>query len=201
MAYTINLDPAVYEKLRNHCVETRKAGRSLTADEMINELMDFEEIPMHHPYHHFIMPAALLTLASLEEQVSPEALNDLLMTAEARAKQVPGGFCGNCGSCGNGVGAGIFLSVYTDTSPMSTKSWQWVNELTGRCLMAIAKVQGPRCCKRTAYLSLQESVPYINETLGLHLAVNREIICKYHEQNSDCKREACPFYRAEGTSR
>lgn len=198
MAHTVNLDPAVYEKLRNYCVETRKAGRSLTADEMVNELMDFEEVPMHHPYHHFIMPAALLTLASMEEDASPEALNDMLIIAGERAKQVPGGSCGNCGSCGNGVGAGIFLSIYTDTSPMSGESWQWVNELTGRCLVAISKVGGPRCCKRTAYLSLQESVPYINEKLGLHIALNDEIHCRYHSRNKDCKKEACPFYRAEG---
>lgn len=198
MAHTVNLDPAVYEKLRNYCVETRKAGRSLTADEMVNELMDFEEVPMHHPYHHFIMPAALLTLASMEEDASPEALNDMLIIAGERAKQVPGGSCGNCGSCGNGVGAGIFLSIYTDTSPMSGESWQWVNELTGRCLVAISKVGGPRCCKRTAYLSLQESVPYINEKLGLHIALNDEIRCRYHSRNKDCKKEVCPFYRAEG---
>lgn len=197
MAHTIDLDPAVYEKLQNHCVETLRAGKPLTADELVNEMMDFEEIPMHYPYHHFIMPAALLTLASMEEHVSAEALNDMLSVAQVRAKQVPGGFCGNCGSCGNGIGAGIFLSIYTDTSPMSTESWQWVNELTGGCLIAISKVPGPRCCKRTAYLSLQESVPYINEKLGLHIGLNDHIVCKYHERNDSCKKEVCPFYPTE----
>ena len=29
--------------------------------EMAAELMDIREIPMHYPYHHYIVPAVLLT--------------------------------------------------------------------------------------------------------------------------------------------
>lgn len=197
MAHTTSLDPAIYTRIRQYCTETLKEGKTPAADELLTELMDLDGIPIHYPYHHFIMPAALLTLASIEEHVSPEALDEMLVQAQERAMQVPGGACGNFGSCGNAVGAGIFLSIYTDTTPLSAQSWQWVNEITGRCLLAIAQVPGPRCCKRTGYLSLQASVPYVNEKLGLHIRLSDKIVCHFHEKNAECKKELCPFYHPD----
>lgn len=195
--HEINLNDKVYNDLKNHCLETARAGRAVPVDVLLVELMDHPEVPMHYPYHHFILPAALLTLASVEEKVSAEALNEMLEKALGRAKTILGGFCGNCGACGSGVGAGIFLSVYTDTSPMSEKSWQWVNELTGRCLQRLSTVPGPRCCKRTGFLAAEEALPYINEKLGLHLTLSEKIVCKYFERNDECKREECPYYHPE----
>ena len=193
----IELKEEVYQMLKEHCLEVHAAKRSLTVDELLVEMMRHPEIPMHYPYHHFIMPAALLTLAAIEEDESPEALAEMLDTALARAKNVLGGFCGNYGACGAGVGAGIFLSVYTDTSPHSEESWQWVNELTGLCLQKISTVPGPRCCKRTSFLSIEESVPYINEKLGLHLRVSDRVVCHFYEKNPDCKKTLFPYFPAE----
>ena len=194
MAHTIELKDEVYDLLRQHCKRTLAAGQMMPVDQLLEELMDYPEIPMHYPYHHFILPAALLTLMAIETRAGEEELGEMLDMAAARSKNVLGGFCGNYGACGAGVGAGIFLSVYTDTSPLSETSWQWANELTGLCLQNIAKIPGPRCCKRTAYLSLQSAVPYINDKLQAHLTLSPQIICKYSERNEQCKKEACPFY-------
>lgn len=198
MAAKIELKDEVYQMLKEHCLNVLKEGRRPHVDELLNEMMSYPEIPMHYPYHHFIMPAALLTLAAAEEGESAEALDEMLETAIARAKNVLAGFCGNYGACGAGVGAGIFLSIYTGTSPHSEDSWQWVNELTGLCLQRISTVQGPRCCKRTAFLSVEEALPYINEKLGLHLSLSGPIVCRFFDRNPDCKKELCPFFPKHG---
>ncbi len=196
MAYANQLEDRVFILLKEHCLKIRKA---MPVDELMIEMMDYPDIPIHYPYHHFIMPAALLTLAAIEEKVPENELAEMLDQAIERAKNVLGGFCGNYGACGAGIGAGIFLSIYTDTSPMSGKSWQWANELTGICLQALSKVSGPRCCKRTAFLAVAAAVPYINEKLELNMKVNQDIICKYYEKNKECKRVTCPYFPKNNT--
>lgn len=190
----IELKPEVFSTLEQHCLKTLKNGFTMPVDKLMEQMMDYPEIPMHYPYHHFIMPAALLTLAAMEEGLTENELSVLLECALTRAQNVLGGFCGNYGACGAAVGTGIFMSVYTDSSPMSETSWQWANEVTGLSLQNIASVPGPRCCKRTAYLSLIKAVPYINEKLHLHLSLSENIKCKYFTRNDTCKRELCPFY-------
>lgn len=192
--HKIELKTEVFLTLEQHCLQTLKNKVTMPVDKLMEQMMDYPEIPMHYPYHHFIMPAALLTLAAIEENLSEEELSIMLECALARSQNVLGGFCGNYGACGAAIGTGIFMSVYTDTSPMSETSWQWANEVTGLSLQNIASVSGPRCCKRTAFLSLIKAVPYINEKLHLHLTLSEKITCKYFTKNDTCKKEACPFY-------
>ena len=192
--HKIELKSEVFFTLEEHCLQTLKNKNTMPVDKLMEQMMDYPEIPMHYPYHHFIMPAALLTLAAIEEGLSEEELSVLLECALARSQNVLGGFCGNYGACGAAIGTGIVLSVYTDTSPMSETSWQWANEVTGLSLQNIASVPGPRCCKRTAFLSLQKAVPYINEKLHLHLTLSEQITCKYFTKNDTCKKEECPFF-------
>lgn len=192
--HSIELKDEVYLTLKKDCMEVFAEKKQMTVDLLMQKMMDEPEIPLHYPYHHFIMPAALLTLAAIEADLSQEQLSAMLECALVRSKNVLGGFCGHYGTCGAAVGTGIFMSVYTDTTPLSDTSWQWANEVTGRSLMNIATVPGPRCCKRTAYLALLGAVPYINEKLGLHLSLSDKIICKYSSRNDTCKKEECPFY-------
>ncbi len=188
------LKQEVYDALIETCVETLKKRSVSRVDEMINKLMDVDGVIIHCPYHHFIVPACLLTMAAMEKYKKEETLREWLELAEARAKDVPGGVCGNMGNCGSSVGAGIFLSVYTNASPLSVENWKWANELTGHCLIRISSYGGPRCCKRTCYLALMEAVPFINEKLRLNLRFNESVICKYSDQNAECLKENCPFY-------
>ena len=93
-------DDAVVSALKASCmsVHTAKAPTTLTA--LLVRLMDTPGVPMHYPYHHFITPAALLTLAAMERGTGADTLSAQLSLAEERARTVPGGFCGNCGACG-----------------------------------------------------------------------------------------------------
>ena len=188
------LQQEVFDRLKEECVKALKTRSVSRADEMINILMDIDGVIIHCPYHHFIVPAVLLTMAALEKYKKEDELKAWLELAEARAKEVPGGVCGNMGNCGSSVGAGIFMSVYTSASPLSIENWQWANELTGHCLLRIASYGGPRCCKRTCYLALMEAIPYINDKLGLNLKFNDAITCKYSAQNKECLKHNCPFF-------
>lgn len=193
--HTIELDDNVFLMLKEHCMKAYRAGVTMPVDELMIQMMDYPEVPVNYPYHHFIMPGALLTLASLEKNVEEEVLDSMLTSAIARAKNVLGGFCGNYGACGAAVGAGIFMSIFTGTSPLSEETWQWTNEVTGISLQKIASIPGPRCCKRTAFLTLTAAIPYINEKLQTNLCRSEEITCKYSDRNPQCKHEACPFFQ------
>ena len=184
----------IYEKLRGRSLEIFQRGKAVNVTDIATELMDVEGVPMHFPYHHFIIPAALLVATALEKGTEKEELTRMLEVALERAKDVPGGSCGNMGACGACVGAGIFMSVFTGANPMSGRVWGWANELTGRCLMALSKYEGPRCCKRAVYVVIEEAVPFINEKLNVELKYEKNLKCKYFSQNKECKRKKCQYY-------
>lgn len=186
-----------YVAIREKCLSffTEKEKKNIW--EMAMECMDLEGLPMHCPPHHFMVPAVLLTACARKEGRSLENLEKMLSEADKRAKKVLGGFCGNYGNCGAGVGVGIFLSVYTKTTPLSDVTWQWVNAATGRALIRIASVEGPRCCKRNAFLAFQEAVEIVKERLGLELEKPEKVVCRYFPNNKECKKEKCPFYPGE----
>lgn len=190
----IILKQEVLNALTQVCLDAHRAAERLTADQLLTRLTDVPGVPVHYPYHHYIMPAVLLTLAAMETGKSGEELREMLRTAEERSKLVPGGFCGRCGACGAGIGLGIFISVWTGAAPLTVENWQWANEATGIGLQQIACYPGPRCCKRTCYLALQAGVPYANEKCGLRLTVAETIACKYEKKNPDCLGTACPFH-------
>ena len=121
----------VFAAMREVCKRIYETGKMIKTEDALMELMNMEGILMHCPYHHFIMPAALLTLAAMEDGKSWEELDQWLSITEERARTVPPGFCGNCGACGAAVGVGIFISVYTGGSPLAEDNRQWANEGTG----------------------------------------------------------------------
>lgn len=200
MAVYSEKDLDTFQKLKKICLDYFTNISTLNISELAINMMKQEGVPMHYPFHHFIVPAALLTATAYARGDSAERLSEMLDLAMERAKDVPGGSCGNWGACGAGIGAGIYISIYTDCTPMSGEIWGWANELTGRCLQAISTVPGPRCCKRTTFLSICESVSYVNEKLGVNLSYNVDQICPFSSQNSDCQKNRCPFFAERGTS-
>lgn len=190
----IELLDSVFEELTEICLEAAREKKTKDVYELLEMMMDHEGVPMHYPYHHFIMPAALLTAAAIETNMDEEELKEMLQKAKERGKMVPAGACGNLGACGAGVGAGIFMSIFTDTNPHSSDTWQWTNEITAVCLQKISSVPGPRCCKRTVFLAVKEAKKYIKEKLDIELKAEKKHLCKYFDRNMDCKKEVCPFY-------
>ena len=78
----IVLKQEIFDRITEVCLETFSAGEMCRAEEMLMKLMDIQGVPMHYPYHHYIMPAALLTLAAIERQSSREELSAQLCEAD-----------------------------------------------------------------------------------------------------------------------
>lgn len=188
----------VFDGLKSICREVKKNGEKMSVEMMLMKMMDMQDLPIHCPYHHFIVPAALLTQVAVDEKIPDDEFDKWLESAETRAKTVPAGFCGECGTCGAAVGIGIFISIYTKATPKSEENWQWANEATGLCLQEIASYPGPRCCKRTAFLAAKEGVSYINDKCGTSLVSDEITKCSYHDRNAECLEEKCPFYNGSG---
>ena len=157
-------------------------------------LMNQKGLPMHCPEHHFIVPAALLLAAHRNAGTDAEKVHRDLRVALMRAQTVPGGFCGNCGCCGAGIGTGIFLAIWYNTNPKSEHNWALTQRMTARALAEIATVEGPRCCKRVTFLALSAAKEFCKQELGLELGTEAEFICGYYPQNRECRGIDCPYF-------
>lgn len=162
--------------------------------ENAERLMSLEGLPMHCPEHHFIVPAALLLSAHRVLGSPAETVEKDLKTALARAKAVPGGFCGTCGCCGAAVGTGIFLNIWQKTTPLSNSGWSLGNRMTAEALQSVASVEGPRCCKRVTWLALEAAVEFCRRELSLDLGRCDRPRCGFCGRNRECRGRACPFF-------
>lgn len=190
----IELKQEMYDLITETCLDIYGQKTMLPVDQALMRLMDLPGIPMHYPYHHYIMPAAFLTLTSIAENRDEEIFCGWLQTAEERAKTILAGSCGNCGCCGAATGLGIFFSIYNDCAPYKRENWDLTNEIVGRGLIRIAEYPGPRCCKRTLFLAAQAGTAFVRDKLGLPLTISEKIRCHYYDRNNECLAGECPFF-------
>lgn len=189
-----NYKDRVIENIFSTGQEIYKKGELLPLNKIIEQLELTDGVPMHAPYHHIIVPYTLLIGAAIKENINEEAYLEMWEKVLERGQKVPGGFCGNCGACGSSVGVGIFISVYTGASPMTKENWQWANEGTANALLSVAEYPGPRCCKRTCFLSLKAASKYLADKLDLHLPIDEDIECIFYRDNKQCIGRECPFF-------
>ena len=114
-----------YDKITEKCLEWFGKDGAINVWDMATDLMDLEDLPIHCPPHHYLMPAVLLTACHKAEESDLQILKEDLEEANKRAHNILGGFCGLYGNCGAAVGAGIFFSIFTQTGPCSEESWAW----------------------------------------------------------------------------
>lgn len=182
-------------QIMQHCLQSRETDLYT----LVLELMQLPGVWMHGPEHHLLLPAAMLT--AYQNQTNRLQLQAALEEADSRSLEVPGGACGNWGVCGASIGAGIFASILTETTPYSGPQWQTTGQLAAQCATAISLQGGPRCCKRDTFLAMLAAIPYCNEHLGAHFALPRQITCIFFANNEDCKRLACGFFPASQSPR
>lgn len=156
-------------------------------------LMRHASVKLHGPEHHLLVPAALLAALS-NARGEPERRAERVAEARRRAEPLVGGLCGFQGACGAAIGAGIFASIATGATPLSTESWKLSNALTARALDAVARAGGPRCCKRDTYLSILAGARFARASLGVDLEA-RAVACEWSERNQECLEAGCPFHR------
>lgn len=151
-----------------------------------------EEIPMFSRMHHIIVPLALIT--AYWNVVRDFDLRSYLNEAADRAKEVPEMICGYWGTCGSCVGTGIFMSVVTRTNPLTRgKRYGQCNSVTSESLAAVAKIGGPRCCKRNAVTSILTACEFARIALGAEMHPST-YGCARSDDNPDCLGNKCPYY-------
>ncbi len=160
--------------------------------QLANAIMSNPKVSLHGPEHHFLVPAVLIA-AYYNIKGTPELIPEKLTLAKQRAKNILGGFCGFYGNCGAGVGAGIFMAIITNSTPLSEKEWKFSNLITANSLYEIAQEGGPRCCKRDTWISLLTAVEFVEEHLGLTMETTA-VTCNYYIRNKECRRTDCRFY-------
>ena len=164
--------------------------------ELANELMKAPAISMHGPEHHFLVPAVLLTTYYNQNGKQKEKKTKIRV-ARQRAENVLGGFCGFYGACGAGVGTGIFTSLITDTTPLSTETWGLSNQMTAESLRCIGALGGPRCCKRDIFMALKTARKVLKQKMNVSLDIPDTIQCEFSALNNECIKEKCPFHMKE----
>ncbi len=149
-------------------------------------------IRIHGPEHHILDGAAILT--AFYNAGGEIELQDSLNELAKRGLQMPGATCGMWGVCGAVSSMGAAFSVIDKTGPLSTdETWGKHMEFTSKALLGLAKVGGPRCCKRDAFISFQNAIEHINENYDVKLESDN-ITCCFSEKNEQCIKERCPFY-------
>ena len=159
---------------------------------ILQKLMAAPFCHMHGPEHHVMVGSALLTAYhnAVGELDLPEALAEM----QSRGRSVPGGACGFWGACGAGISAGMFVSIASRSTPLSTEPFGLSNRMTARALEKIGEIGGPRCCKRDSFLSVLAAADFARENLGVEMETE-EVVCAYSQQNSQCIGRRCPFHR------
>ncbi len=157
---------------------------------IVRRMMDLPFCHMHGPEHHVMVGAALLT--AYKNAGGQLDLEKALREMYSRGKEVPGGACGFWGACGAGISAGQFLSIATQSTPLSAEPWGLSNQMTARALERIGKAGGPRCCKRDSFLAILAAVDFAREQLGVEMERTLPV-CSYSSRNSQCIGKRCPF--------
>jgi hypothetical protein len=185
---TCHASPAI-DIIRRSCLHSP----SVNPVRLATGIMKHPSVKMHGPEHHFLVPAVLLS-CYYNQTGHRDQLEEKLSQAEKRSVHILGGFCGSHGSCGAAVGTGIFMSLATGSTPLSTNGWRQSNLITAQSLMSVALHGGPRCCKRDTYLSLDRAVDFIEKEQGVSLEKEENISCEFSHLNKQCLLEECQYY-------
>lgn len=159
--------------------------------EILEAMMSLPSCHMHGPEHHVMVGAALLT--AYKNAGGDIDLPAALYEMQSRGRQIPGGACGYWGACGAGISTGIYVSIVLKSTPLAREAWGLANQMTAAALQAIGTNGGPRCCKRDAYLAIQEAVRLTKEKLAVDMTLDK-ITCTRSPLNNQCLHTACPFF-------
>ncbi len=163
---------------------------------MALQLMRHPSIHLHGPEHHYLVPAVLIT-AYLNKKGMKKEKKAYLEETQKRSANIPGGACGLMGVCGTGVGTGIFVSLVTKSTPLSKDEWELTGQMAVQALGKIAGAGGPRCCKRTSYIAIENAMEFIRfQGLG-DLGVPTTVKCSYSKLNKECQYTDCRFFNPE----
>lgn len=150
-------------------------------------------VNMHGPEHHVLDGACLLT--AYRNAGGNIDLDSVLPQLLQEGLKMPGASCGKWGVCGAVTSIGAALAIIDGTGPLSTDgTWDWHMQYTSQALGNLAKIGGPRCCKRDAFLALKTVIPYIREHYQIPVE-DSPVYCTFSPINAQCLKERCPFHQ------
>ncbi len=149
---------------------------------------------MHGPEHHFLVPAVLLAAYCSRVSIPAGEKAEKIRAAGKRSEDIKGGFCGFHGACGAAIGAGIFMSILANATPLSGTEWRLCNQVTACCLQVIADHGGPRCCKRDSFLAITTAAEFLLDEFGVSLDTGQPVQCTFSDLNGECLFEECLYY-------
>ena len=159
---------------------------------IIKQLMEQSFCHMHGPEHHVMVGAALLT--AYKNAGGDIELHQALIEMMNRGKSVPGGACGFWGACGAGISTGMFVSIISNSTPLTVEPFALSHLMTSKALEQIGMAGGPRCCKRDSFLSILAAIDFVQQHFQISME-KTEIVCGYSAQNNQCIGKQCPFSR------
>ena len=157
---------------------------------IIEQMMALPTCHMHGPEHHVMVGAALLT--AYHNAGGDIDLRSALTEMMNRGRSVPGGACGFWGACGAGISTGMFVSIISQSTPLTNEPFALSHKMTAKSLQAISEIGGPRCCKRDSFLSILAAIDFVREQFGVEMEKS-EVVCHYSAQNNQCIGKRCPF--------
>ena len=149
-------------------------------------------VNMHGPEHHILDGACLLTAyRNAGGAIDLDAALDKLC---AEGLRMPGAMCGLWGVCGAVASMGAALAIIDGTGPLTTDgSWGDHMAFTAAATAELGRVNGPRCCKRDAFLAFRCAVDYIGAHKGVRLTWT-DPVCRFSPMNAQCIGAHCPFH-------
>lgn len=159
---------------------------------IFNSVTKCDFIRMHGPEHHIVDGACLLV--AFKNAGGKINLDEGLKWVMTQGMKVPGAVCAHWGICGAVISLGTALSFIDGTSPLSTDG-TWGNHMlfTAKAAEGIGRVNGPRCCKRDAYISFEAAIDYIKENYGVELTKSA-FKCDFSNRNQQCIGGNCPYH-------
>jgi hypothetical protein len=175
------------EHIKTICKQTESRNPLEIAVAMMKDTF----VHMHGPENHVLVGLALL--AGYKNSGGTVAFDEAVEELARRGSQVPGGICGLWGNCGAAVSTGIFISIVTGSTPLSTKSFGLCNKMTAASLAEIGEIGGPRCCKRNAFLAIKQAVKFCKNNLAIEMEEKDKYVCEFTQLNAQCIGKRCPF--------
>lgn len=173
-------------------IEACLKAKSKAPAEIFRDVIREDFMRMHGPEHHVLDGACVLTAyrnAGGDIDL-PTALGKLVN----EGLRMPGAACGLWGVCGAVTSIGAALAIIDGTGPLSADgSWGKHMLYTSLALRRMGEVDGPRCCKRDAYIAMEAAVQFINENYPVKLEAT-EIVCGLSAKNAQCIRARCPYF-------
>lgn len=160
--------------------------------EDLREIWDASnELPFHGPWHHGLVPGVII--ASLKNNDYKFTDKDI-KEAFQRGLKIPAGACGFCGVCGGGSGLGIAISIASEATPFHDDERSFAFEAAIESNKRIGKLGGPRCCRLSAYVAIDQAVKILKK-MDYNLPQEKLIgRCNVYKLNQQCHEERCPYY-------